>query len=224
MPEPLYKPSNNELFHRLRLGWNLALGEYHSKKRINRPQYFQRLYRYFGPWGIGLILGRFPFDKKCPSPKLNKCQARFQYKQNRPSIDFQRNLFYDLTKDSPMFLSGRLPKKEYEAELKQVQAVLSPFGFGEVCFRDFEAILNGAVLVKPDMSHIETWPNIYIPDVTYVPVSWDGHDVVEKVESLLQDPKKIESIRLAAWKALKDAYLEIDKRVEAFINEIDQLP
>ena len=31
---------------------------------------------------------------------------------------------------------------------------MSPFGFGEICYRDFEAMLNGACLIKPDVSHL----------------------------------------------------------------------
>ena len=30
--------------------------------------------------------------------------------------------------------------------------MLSPFGWGEICYRDFEAALNGMLLIKPDMN------------------------------------------------------------------------
>src|SRR5690606_40487329 len=45
--------------------------------------------------------------------------------------------------------------------------------YGEVCHRDFEAMAAGAVLVKPDSSHIRTNPEIYIPGQTYVPCKPD---------------------------------------------------
>ena len=56
---------------------------------------------------------------------------------------------------------------------------LSPFGIGEVCFRDFEAVHHECLLVKPSMAHIETRPNIYIPGETYVPVRWDFSDLAD---------------------------------------------
>ncbi|MCZ6834528.1 MAG: glycosyltransferase [Planctomycetota bacterium] len=65
-------------------------------------------------------------------------------------------------------------------ELCQSKACISPFGYGEVCWRDFEAIAAGAILIKPDMSHLETWPNIYQPYQTYVPVKWDFSDLEEQ--------------------------------------------
>lgn len=67
--------------------------------------------------------------------------------------------------------------KKYLNELSSSKICFSPFGYGEVCWRDFEAVSCGAVLVKQDMSHIETWPNLYIPYKTYIPVRWDLHDL-----------------------------------------------
>ena len=46
----------------------------------------------------------------------------------------------------------------------------SPFGWGDICIRDFETFICHSCLVKPDMSLIETWPNYYIKDKSYVPV------------------------------------------------------
>ena len=34
---------------------------------------------------------------------------------------------------------------------------LSPFGWGEIGARDFEIFINGSLLIKPDMSHLETY-------------------------------------------------------------------
>jgi hypothetical protein len=64
---------------------------------------------------------------------------------------------------------------------------VSPFGYGEVCFRDFEAVVAGCLLVKPDMSHLETTPNIYRPFQTYIPVRWDFADLAATVEQWLAD-------------------------------------
>jgi hypothetical protein len=76
---------------------------------------------------------------------------------------------------------GRISRREYFDELFGSKICFSPFGYGEVCWRDYEAALSGALLVKPDMSHIETSPDIFVPFKTYVPVAWDLSDLQEKV-------------------------------------------
>ena len=39
------------------------------------------------------------------------------------------------------------------------KVVISAFGLGEIILKDFETFLTGGMLMKPDMSHMETWPN-----------------------------------------------------------------
>lgn len=64
---------------------------------------------------------------------------------------------------------------------------ISPFGWGEICYRDFETLISGAVLIKPSMEHLQTYPNIYIPNETYIPVDWNLSDLEEKLEDLLNN-------------------------------------
>ena len=47
--------------------------------------------------------------------------------------------------------------------------------------------MTGAVLVKPDMSHLETLPDLYRPGETYLPVRWDFSDLGDVVGSALAD-------------------------------------
>lgn len=76
---------------------------------------------------------------------------------------------------------------QFLAEMRHSKVCISPFGYGEVCWRDYEAVLTGAVLVKPDMSHIETDPDIFVPWETYAPVAWDLSDFAEVLQRLLAD-------------------------------------
>ena len=69
----------------------------------------------------------------------------------------------------------------YMRELRASKICFSPFGYGEVCWRDYEAILSGAVLLKPDMSHIETDPDVFVAGETYLPVRWDLADFEAQV-------------------------------------------
>jgi hypothetical protein len=82
---------------------------------------------------------------------------------------------------------GRVDQDEYYAEMQHSTICVSPFGYGELCWRDFEAILCGCLLVKPDMGHVETAPDVFVPGVTYAPVRWDYADLPEVCERYLAD-------------------------------------
>ena len=82
---------------------------------------------------------------------------------------------------------------------------VSPFGFGEICWRDFEAILFGCLLVKPDMGHVRTQPNVFVPGLTYVPVRWDYADLEEVCAAYLADEPRRLSVTSAARRTLLDS-------------------
>ncbi len=82
---------------------------------------------------------------------------------------------------------NRVGPDEYYAEMQRSTICVSPFGYGEICWRDFEAILCGCLLVKPDMGHVETAPDIFVPGVTYAPVRWDYADLPDVCARYLAD-------------------------------------
>ena len=93
---------------------------------------------------------------------------------------------------------------EYLFELRSSKICFSPFGYGEVCWRDYEAISHGAVLLKTDMSHIVTEPNIFVPYETYIPLKWDLSDFEEKVRMLLDDEELRNRVARNAFAVLSD--------------------
>lgn len=90
------------------------------------------------------------------------------------------------------------------AEMRRSKLCFSPFGYGEVCWRDYEAVMTGAVLLKQDMSHVETDPDIFVADETYVPVRWDLADFADKVQWLLRDETARRRIARGAFGVLHD--------------------
>ena len=82
----------------------------------------------------------------------------------------------------------------YYKELRNSKLSISPFGLGESTYRDFDTIINGALLIKPDMSHMKTWPDLYKDNETYIGCKWDFSNIKEKIEGLLLNPKKISAI------------------------------
>ncbi|HMS96305.1 MAG TPA: glycosyltransferase [Tabrizicola sp.] len=95
-------------------------------------------------------------------------------------------------------------RSQFLAEMRASKVCLSPFGYGEVCWRDYEAIQCGAVLVKPDMSHVETDPDIFVPWETYVPVAWDMADLRDVLDRLLSDSALRNRIASKAFQTLQD--------------------
>jgi len=98
---------------------------------------------------------------------------------------------------------GTLDRSAYRDELRRTKICVSPWGHGEVCYRDYEAILAGALLIKPPMDHLEAAPNIYVPGVTYVPVKLDWSDLEEVCAYYLSHEKERRAIAEAALAAYR---------------------
>ncbi len=108
---------------------------------------------------------------------------------------------------------GYVARKHYMEELRQSKFCFSPFGYGELCWRDFEAILAGSILVKPNMDHIQCDIPLYRPGETYVSVRWDFEDLEEKIAALRADPEACQAMADAAFDTVK-AHLGADHTIK----------
>lgn len=88
-----------------------------------------------------------------------------------------------------------LSDKEFKDALKSSKILPSPFGWGEIGVRDYEAFIYGAVLLKPDVSHMVTWPPLFGEEETYQPFKWNFGDLEDKILELLSNKEK--RIRIA---------------------------
>ncbi len=109
----------------------------------------------------------------------------------------------------------RVGRRRYLAELVFSKIVFSPFGWGEVCFRDYEAVAAGCLLVKPDMSHIVTSPNVFVDKRTYVSVKWDLSDLGEKIHYWLSHPAEAQQVAQCAHDTLSEYF-----RQRKFVGEV----
>lgn len=112
---------------------------------------------------------------------------------------------------------GRVPRKKFFKELFDSKMCFSPFGYGEFCWRDFEAMFTGSLLLKQDMSHLACSPEIFFPDETYVPLAWDLSDFEDKVDFYLAHPQKRGQIARNAFELLNGYF-----RQQRFLD--DMLP
>ena len=174
--EPVAKPA---LLDKLYVGWNSALADY-SLGGPARMALYRRL-------PVAPLL-RFPADADDPArPRPHDLSCRFATGYARQSVGWQRQAM--ARRLGSRLNDDRVSRRRYLAELREAKIVPSPFGFGEICYRDFEAFLAGALVLKPDTSHMETWPDLYRDGETFVSHCWDLSDLEEKIEALLADDK-----------------------------------
>ena len=155
----------DEYAYKIALSWNVGLGDYLSP----------RFYKIFDS-------KRFHFLHSFVKPSENRSiDLHFRGSQQGTVVGFQRRLVMN---QFQIFSGIKTPNekadanhKQYLCELKDSKSVVSPFGWGEICLRDFEAFVYGCILIKPDMSHVDTFPQYYIPYQTYIPMSWDVSDL-----------------------------------------------
>lgn len=134
-----------------------------------------------------------PPDKNREIPVT--CRVGTEYAH--PAVSFHRKKTVELLGEFQIG-QGKISRLRYFRELQNCQVSVSPFGFGEINLRDCEIIICGATLFKPDMSHMETYPDLFVPDETYVSFKWDFSDFEEKLGELLNNnDKRIEIARNA---------------------------
>jgi hypothetical protein len=211
------KPIDDEQLSKIHLAWNIGAGCYPRKNLLRKAGLLAANY-------ISTKLLPFfytdPTNSNLPSNEENfDVQARFSI-QSVPTIAYQRELVLERVKNDKRVLTGFISPRKFNHEIKNTKIILSPFGWGEVCFRDFEAVLNGALLLKPDMSHIKTWPDIYIPDETYIPFKWNCEDLPNKIDEYLANTDKRRKITKRAFQVYMDELSKLDEKVEEIVKVI----
>jgi hypothetical protein len=201
---------------KIEISWNLGAGRYPIRANLQRIG--TAVTRVLGKMGV---IWRYKVPKKEHtffSKKKPFVHAHFSRKgKGLTTVDFQRELFYKKIDKEKEFKTGLVPKKEYDKNILKSMITLSPFGWGEICFRDFEAILYGSALMKPNMSHLDTWPDVYTPYETYIPVSWDGDDVIPKAQEYLSKPEECARIAENARKVWADSLSGLKERVKSLV-------
>ena len=87
------------------------------------------------------------------------------------------------------------------------KCVVSPFGMGEICFRDFETWNMRCILIKPFMDNVITYPNPYIDRETYFACNnnWDDlNEIIDVVLSL--NNNDVKDINSHVRKTIIDMY------------------
>ena len=102
----------------------------------------------------------------------------------KPVIDILNQLPYNITK---LNNGERVDINEYYRRLASSKIIIAPFGYGEMAPRDLEAAMFGCILIKPDMSYIDTIPNAFDDGITYIACKHDYSDLQEKIDLILNN-------------------------------------
>jgi hypothetical protein len=203
---------------RVELSWNIGVNGY---PRRDFPQRLGAVVARAGFLGAGRLIGERLWEKPANFSGENRkiaVHARID-PVTCPSIAYQRRLFLQKIAEKQAdetFLTGLVGQKQYYRELSDAKITLSPFGWGEVCHRDFEAVIFGSLLLKPNMSHMKTYPDVYIPYETYVPLDWDCGDFFEKVDFYLSN--EAERRRIA-----QNAFEQYRKELSGLADRFEEL-
>lgn len=176
-----YETLKPEYVDKLDISWNVGLGDLFTKSDLSRIVYRNRYkmirfcepsdkYKYLVHYRGSFYPGAIGYPRRNSEVLLNR------------RTDIKKP---DITK--------KVPYDEYVNECKESLALLSPFGWGEICGRDFEAFVFGNALIKQDMSHMETYPNVYREYETYIPIKWDFSDFNDMLDRL----KTVEGQKMA---------------------------
>ena len=188
-----------EFLPRLRVSWNSGIANYTM----------------YGPHIMGLR--RFlPLDLLLWPPKSFipphakrkiplACRMGVNYE--RQTVSYQRKQIQKLLKNR--LDTTKVGRRAYYIEMQKTRLVISPFGFGEITLKDFEAILCGATLLKPDVSHMETWPNLFVSGKTILTHEWDLSDFIEKVSMAHSCPHQLQTLAECAQETYR---ADLEKR------------
>ena len=120
------------------------------------------------------------YDPRSPR-EVSMCVLLSVDRYKRHTIAAQRRIAVKIAqgiKDSGICV-GWLPRVQFGRALIDSKIVLSCFGAGEVCLREHEAWQACAAVLMPDMSHLEVWPDRYLPGETYIPLEWNLSNLEE---------------------------------------------
>jgi hypothetical protein len=205
---------HEDYLKKIKVSWNTGLANYSFL-----GEYLGRIY---SKYPINRIL-RYPINFTSPQEKrLIEVQCRFGTFYNKESVAYQRKAIATILKDKVQ--TKKINRYNFYKELKLSKVVMSPFGLGEITLKDFEVFISGGILMKPDMSHLDTWPNFYNKE-TYVPFKWDLTDISEKLELVLENYSEYIEIAINAqnlyhhYVSTNKGYDEFALRFQNIVNE-----
>ena len=210
----------NKFKKKIILGWNIGVAQIFDYSKYSRIDYWKEYlkFRFLNKKNFELALN---FSNN--SKKINLiCLMNKDFK--RETISFQRKKIYEFIENSEYencIYNKRLNKKEYLKNLKNAKISLGSYGWGEICYREFEAVRCGASFITADMSNIDTWPNIYFKNETYLSYNLDFSDISEAIKELLNNHELRTKFVKNSQEILRNTHNSTGKKY--FINKLTEI-
>lgn len=177
---------------KLTLGWGFGQGDWWMQGG-NKARRWVALHQPWAWWAVRP--GRRPFAERGVDVTF-----RVGMHTRGPSAGHQRRVLHEILEHLEQQTAlrirreGLLARRAYLAELRDTILAPSPFGFGELCYRDFEAFAAGCLVLKPSMDHLVTYPDYFVPGETIVAHSWDMEEVEDLIRGVFADLDHHEAI------------------------------
>lgn len=214
-------PSEVEL-RKIGISWNTCFENYNE----SRFGLTARLLQKTRPWLSSVFCDEgLAISFTSPNSHRSKqISCRIGLSHSRPSVVSHRKSIIKIMNEMGVGTS-KLTLPEYFSELRNSQIGIGPFGVGEITLRDYEIIICGATLVKPDMSHLETWPDLFnTKNILFF--KWDLSDFDKKLDLLLNDSEMRIELATNAQKTYRQHLSQegIVEFSERLIKIISQMP
>ena len=199
-----------ESLDKIDVSWNSALGSY------GRSVWPDRVRSLWGRLPVPPRRSvRFSSSGRARAVDVS-CRVGFRY--HRETVRFHRQKLVELLSSRHKVSNAKIPNWKYWQELRDAKVVASPFGWGEITIRDFEVMISGAALLKPNVSHMRTWPPLYVEGQTYASYSWDFADVSETIDWLLTKKNHVDVAENAQsvyrrYVSQREGHVELCQRV-----------
>ena len=136
-----------------------------------------------------------PYDVSCmfgyPTPEPvyehDLCQTIYYDKHRKELME----TLGDKYKIAGLKNGKRVSIEEYYNMMFSSKIITAPLGYGEMAPRDIESAIFGSVLVKPDLSYMDTKPFLFEDNETYIAVKYDWSDLEEKIDYVLSNYKEV---------------------------------
>ena len=180
---PDYYPCPEDQLHKIRVAWNIGLCDY----RVF-PRHLQYLRNYYHSPLVSFSEEAKTIDTSFRG-KIKYDSDDHVSKQREKLLKTIKHLEKNRIKTGPP-----IKYQDYLKELSKSKIIVSPFGWGEICYRDFETFLVGSLLLKPSMNHINTFPNYFIDGTTYLSIDWKLENFLDTFLSALDNYSKYKII------------------------------
>lgn len=169
--------------NKIQIFWNSSISNYSLFGKFTNE-----IYRFL-PLNIFLF-----FPKKILIKKKKEIFLRMNMNYTRKTVEWHRKMsVINILKNNNF---DKINFFRYYRELSQSKVSLSPFGWGEINYRDYETFISGSLLLKPNMNHLKTWPDLYRNDETYIGYDWSCNDLKKKINQISDNFYKYEKIAI----------------------------